>query len=186
MLKLISFYNNPWFNLLWFKTIWFAAVVFQDQITSLLFIVFLFHFALSIKKFTELTVMLAIGLIGCFVDGSLIALGLLPLPEQSLGFFFIPNWLLFIWLAFATTLIRVLKPLDNHLKIAALLGAIFGPVSYSMGINLSNPDLANTNIHFTVSLAFTWAILFPLLLRVGNLIYGHTKYYDLNSLKPQD
>lgn len=69
-----------------------------------------------------------------------------------------PPWLWMLWVLFALTLNSSLSFLKScHWSLVALLGAIFGPVSYLVGARLGAASFEASAVSLGV-LALTWAV----------------------------
>lgn len=147
-------------NLVWFQLCWLVAVIGRDAWLGLLFLLLMFHLCWPAQGKRDWPVVGCCGVIGILTDGALTQLGLFsfsPAPD-----FLIPFWLAGLWLAFAGTLSYGLKWLQDKPFLAALLGAIFGPLSYFAGMQLGAVAFDH-NLTFTLMiLALLWALLMPL------------------------
>ena len=100
-------------------------------------------------------------LLGLLVDGLLTITGvfIFTAPGFSLP---IPLWLLALWAGFSLTLPYSLNYLQGHPVICALLGGIFGPLSYWAGARFDAVSFGQ-DLYFTLGLlAIVWACVFPL------------------------
>jgi hypothetical protein len=84
----------------------------------------------------------------------------------------VPHWMIGLWLAFATTLNASLSWLSNSPSMAALGGAIAGPLSYLAGERLGALTLLAPTPAL-VALSVGWALLTPALLRLGRHFNGY-------------
>ena len=76
-----------------------------------------------------------------------------------------------MWMLFATTLNVSFRWLHNRLWVAALLGAIFGPVSYLGGSSIGAVTLIEPIAAMT-ALCVAWALLMPGLLLLAQQLDG--------------
>lgn len=85
-----------------------------------------------------------------------------------------PLWLLSLWPAFASSFMggHSLAWLNQKPLIAAALGAVLGPLSYSGGARLGALHLDGTRS--LVCLSLTWALAMPALTRLVPDIYKHS------------
>lgn len=108
-----------------------------------------------------------------FAWDSLIAAAGLIAFKGALTQAFAPHWMAALWLLFATTLNVSLRWLRQRPWLAALLGAVGGPLAYHAGAQLgalSFPDLAAG----LAAQAVGWALLMPLLVRLATRLDGVT------------
>ncbi|KAJ8902053.1 hypothetical protein NDN08_006461 [Rhodosorus marinus] len=97
--------------------------------------------------------------------------------ESSLGYFFnvvpwtvAPPFILALWANFAMSLnvsFGFLKS-TSFPWVPAILGLVFGPVSYWSGIKLGAIEVPHDLVFFMVLIAIEWCISFPLLLWLAN------------------
>jgi len=122
----------------------------------------LLHLKLALRPMPEMKLVLACGAIGIVFDSLLLATGWISYPSGSWIPGLAPYWIVAIWLLFATTLYLSMGSLRGRHWLAALAGALGGPLSYMAGeklggIGLNNPEAA------MVALAVGWGILMPLI-----------------------
>lgn len=107
------------------------------------------------------------GLVGLFsavglaMDLGWQAIGLLDFSGDLLGP--LPFWLAMLWVFFSGTLLRSLAFLQQRLLLAALLGAVAGPLSYWIGMRLGAATSVNAPLQVALAMAPAWALLLPLL-----------------------
>jgi hypothetical protein len=111
-------------------------------------------------------------LVGFLVDTGLLQLGLLARAD---GVRFAPLWLTALWPNFglATLPNRSLWSLRHRLWLAALLGAIAGPLAYRGGARLADAGAAAVSLQGTqalLAIGFAWAIIVPLALLAARRI----------------
>lgn len=110
-------------------------------------------------EFRLIAIALAIGLV---FDSALLATGWVSYPSGVLANFVAPYWILALWALFATTLNVCMSWIKRSLPIAALLGAICGPMSYFAGSGLGGISLLQP-VPALVTLAVVWTIAMPVL-----------------------
>jgi len=102
----------------------------------------------------EWSVIAGVGLLGIAQDTLLMHAGVLQFTTQLLP----PLWLICIWMLFATTLQHSFHWLHNRKPVAAILGAVAGPLSYLAGERLGALTI---NHEWLPALAATWALAMP-------------------------
>lgn len=124
-----------WINFIAFQLVWFAAVGGASRgwawAGPLAFIVFAaLHAAWAPRMRGELRLVAAAVAVGFAVDTLMAASGLAhyaaPVPSPQLA----PLWIVSLWAAFALTLHHSLAWMSRRPLLAAMLGAVLGPVSY--------------------------------------------------------
>ena len=102
---------------------------------------------------------LALGLV---LDSALLATGWVSYPSGVLSAYIAPYWILALWALFATTLNVCISWIKRSLPIAAVLGAICGPMSYFAGSGLGGISLVEP-VPSLIALSLIWAIAMPTL-----------------------
>jgi hypothetical protein len=98
--------------------------------------------------------------IGAAWDSLLVVTGLLVYPSGTLIEGAAPYWIVALWVIFATTFNVSLRWFKQHLWLAALFGAIGGPLAFLAGERLGG--VVFTDYLLGVSaLAAGWALLMP-------------------------
>ena len=151
---------------------WFASVLAAASGNGVVaalasLIAVLINLALSQHRLADLRLVAYAALVGATLEATIINLGLAhyasPGPIATLP----PLWILSIWMAFATSLNVSLAWLKTRLKLAALLGAVGGPLSYYGGARLGGMSFSEPLYMSLGVLALLWAVAFPLLLRLA-------------------
>ncbi|MES2184234.1 MAG: DUF2878 domain-containing protein [Pseudomonadota bacterium] len=117
---------------------------------------------------TEAGLALAALVIGTAWDSLLVNTGLLvypPGPGPGLAWL-APPWIMVLWALFATTLNVSMRWLRGRWVLAALFGAIGGPLSFAAGARLGAVRFSDTPVAL-LALAAGWAVLMPLLVRLA-------------------
>jgi hypothetical protein len=83
-----------------------------------------------------------------------------------------------MWMSFATTLNVAVRWLRGRVFIAALFGAVGGPLSYLAGDGLGALELVN-HAAALVSLSIGWAVATPLLVAVATRFDGVTAPFSV-------
>jgi Protein of unknown function (DUF2878) len=109
-------------------------------------------------------------LVGAFADSALAASGWIVFaPDAAAGL--APWWILAMWALFATTLNVSLAWLRSRLPLAALLGAVSGPLAYWAGARLGALELRQPAAALG-ALALVWAATLPGLLAAARRLDG--------------
>lgn len=161
-------------NLLGFQIVWLAAVagagkgLWWSGVLALAVFATL-QLTFSARRAADLRLMGAAATVGLLLDSAWIWTGLVdfatPMPVAWLA----PAWILVLWLAFALTLNHSMASLQGRPWIAAVLGAIGGPLAYYIAVHAwqaaSLPDPAWPAY---LALGIAWAIVTPLLLALAS------------------
>lgn len=124
-------------NLLGYQATWFALILSVQHGhpglgTSVAVLFILATIASSRWRRTDLRLLLVALACGAVLDGLLVHTGLLhyDAATPSLPVSGAPAWILLLWAAFSTTLTRSLGSVRGRPWLAAVLGAVFGPLAY--------------------------------------------------------
>ena len=158
---------NFWITLTAYELVWFTAVLgaahglaWPGMVAAGTFA--LARLATSPAREVELRLIavtwaVALGLESVWVKGGLIVYSApWPLPNA-------PAWLMGIWLALALTLVPLFGYLHRRPRLAAVLGAVGGPLAYLGAARAHALILPAPAWRALVALALGWAVAFPLL-----------------------
>jgi uncharacterized protein DUF2878 len=129
------------------------------------------HATQAARPAQELKLVAMAVLIGVFWDSALVALGWLAFAPYALLEKLAPYWILALWAMFATTLNVSLGWLRGRWLLAALLGALAGPLSYWAGAKLGAVVLLKP-VPALAALAIGWAVILPALLALARRFDG--------------
>lgn len=105
-------------------------------------------------------------LIGLALDSVLLGLGVLQYNNGQYAAALPPHWMSAMWALLATTLNVSMGWLRGRPVLAALLGAVSGPLSYAAGVRLGAASFVDTPLALG-GLAVGWAIAMPLLMQLA-------------------
>lgn len=125
------------------------------------------HVYLARHRKPELQIMLAALLIGVVVDSAQQALGVFTFTTDPAWMLWLPLWVFVIWAQFATLFHFALAWLQGRLFLAALFGAIGGPLAYYTGGRLGAASFPPDLLPSLIVLAVCWAIVTPLLVHLA-------------------
>ena len=101
--------------------------------------------------------------IGAFADSAWIAMGWISYDAAWPSDVFAPAWILGLWASLALTLNHSFAFLRERLALAALLGAVGGPLAYWAASRWGAVHLLTGDAWVYGSLGLAWALLFPAL-----------------------
>lgn len=139
--------------------------------TAIILIIAAAHLALADRPRIELRLLISAAFIGAIWDSVLAMTGWVRYPNGTLFVGTAPYWIVALWVLFATTLNVSLAWLKGRVALAALLGAIGGPLSFLAGARLGALAFGKPFAALT-TLAIGWAILTPLLLKLAQRFDG--------------
>jgi hypothetical protein len=152
-------------NFLLFQLGWLACVLAaaaqQAWLGSLLGLgVVVLHFVLSKQPQVDFKILVLVLILGGSWDSLLTALGILRFDSGMMISLFAPHWILVMWLLFATTLNSSLSWMQGRYLLAAVFGAIGGPLAYRAGAALGAVDFSST-FDAMVIIGVGWMLLMP-------------------------
>ena len=130
----------------------------------------------SADRAGDVRLILAVALIGFCVDTVHLHLGVFALVGAPLFPHLCPLWLAALWALLGTTLRGSLSWLSGRYWLAALLGAMAGPLSYLGGATFGAARLPADRAFSVTALVLAWAITMPLFvwLAHGSRFLGRT------------
>jgi len=164
------------FNFIAFQLGWFACVLGAARGwpltgTAIAALIVVWHIVRAARPAEELKLIAVALLIGVLWDSTLIALGLTDFSSGTLLVGLAPPWILALWALFATTLNLSLRWLRQRWLLAALLGAVAGPLSYWAGARLGAVQFVEL-WPALIALSVGWALLTPVLMIVASRYDG--------------
>jgi hypothetical protein len=158
--------NFALFQLGWFASVllgasqyhWFGPVV----VLAILFV----HLRSSPDRKAELRLIGHALLIGLIWENLLSLGGLIVYPSGQPFGVLAPLWILAMWPLLAITLNVSLRWLKGLPAVAALFGAIGGPLAFMAGERLGAAVFPNLSLSMA-ALALGWAVLLPMLTRLA-------------------
>jgi len=165
-------------NVVLFQAAWFAAVLGAAGgvfwLGPLAMIPTLaIHLALQEDRIGEIKLLLAAGMLGVLFDTAFVAGGVFTPLQHLFPRPISPPWMICLWLNFAATLNVSMAWLRGRYLLAALFGAIGGPLAYYSGAKLGATEALPTSTGMLL-LAIGWGIMTPLLVRVAKKT-GHVR-----------
>lgn len=162
---MFTVYNFVAYQLAWFAVVLGAAHGHAWEGTAVALLVTAVHLWLR-REPVEVRLVCAACVIGLVIDSTLAATGQVRFASAS-SLPIAPFWMLGLWIAFATTLNHSLRWLMRRPAVAALGGAVFGPLAYLAGEKLGALSLPSPMTSLP-QLAILWAavmVVFSLMVR---------------------
>ena len=162
---------NRFANFLMFYLGWFACVAgagrgvpWAGPATAA--VLLLAHLTLASNRVREGVLILVVGVFGFAVDTLQASTGLYAFSGTSMFPWLCPPWMTALWMLFATTLNGSTEWLAGRYRLAAVLGALFGPLSYLAGERLGAITLSSNALVSLGGIAIVWGLVMPALLRI--------------------
>jgi len=163
-------------NLTLFQTAWFAAVLGAANgvpwLGPLVMVpVMAVHLSLTDDRQGELKLLLAAGVLGFLYDTALVTAGVFSPLLHLLPHPLSPPWMIGLWMNFAATLNVSMVWLRGRYLLAAVFGAIGGPLAYYSGAKLGATE-ALPSLNGMLLLAVGWAVMTPVLVWLARVFTG--------------
>jgi len=120
----------------------------------------------------EMILIAIAALVGAVWDSLLVAAGWLVYPSGTLIEGTAPYWIVALWVIFATTFNVSLRWFKQHLVLAALFGAVGGPLAYFAGARLGGVFFTDTVVALT-ALGLGWTLLMPAMMWLARRFNGY-------------
>ena len=173
--------NFAMFYLGWFACVMGAAHGERWLGPSVVAALVLIHLQLTVAPVREVRLILLIGIFGFAVDTLQASAGLYAFARTSAAPWLCPLWMVALWMIFGTTLNASMSWLAGRYRLAAVLGAICGPVSYVAGARLGAIEFPAHAGLSLVGIAVVWACVMPSLLWLRDFLSTSTARIPLPS-----
>lgn len=148
-------------NLVMFQGVWWLSILYQNSALWLTVPLLLLHFYLSANPLQDLKLMLKVAGFGFVFDCALTLTGVFQFQQ-------FPIWLLLIWCHFAISLRYSLMFTQKlNWQLNALLGGVFGCLSYLAGARLEAVILPLELFYSALILFSVWLVMFPMFVNVS-------------------
>jgi hypothetical protein len=163
-------------NFLAFQAGWFASVLGAAQNMpwvgpAVVLAIVVLHLRQARRPELEAGLLVASGIIGLCFDSLLVSLGWVTYPSGLISTSLAPYWIVTMWVLFATTLNSSMAWLKGRRVLAAVLGAIAGPMSYLAGAKLGGIEFVDHG-SAVIFLALGWAAAMPVLITMADKLNG--------------
>ena len=118
---------------------------------------------------TEVRLLLVAAAIGFAWESILVLSGLLEYPSGNWAPGMAPFWMVSMWVLFATTLNVGMRWLRRNRAVAAIAGAIGGPVGFFAGSSAGAVELLSPAIAL-IAIGLGWAVLLPALVHIATVL----------------
>ena len=120
----------------------------------------------------EIHLLLVAAILGFAWESLLVTAGLLKYSSGTWVPGMAPYWIVAMWLLFATTLNVGMRWLRRNTTVAAIAGAVGGPLAFFAGASFGAVELLSPTIAL-VCIGIGWAVLLPLLCDVARRCDGY-------------
>lgn len=174
--------NVTLFKLGWLSVVFGAAAGLTEFGVAAVGVVIVIHLLRAKRKTDELIVVGAAGLIGLAWETFLLQVGALSYSEAGALDSLAPYWIVSMWMLFATTLNLSMSWLRKNLIVAAVAGAIGGPMSFLAGEKIGAVTLNEAGVWL---IALGWAVLLPIVAALAGRYDGYGEARAIAGGEPQ-
>jgi hypothetical protein len=160
--------RSPWANLVCTQAAWFACVVGAAQqwpwLGPVVTVVWCgLWLWLSARRRADLLLLVGSAVVGYALDSMLVLGGFFAFaPAVQLGGPS-PLWMVALWALFGTTLRGPMQRLLDKPLLAAVVGAVAGPLAYGGGVRLGAASFGDDEVTSRLAIGAAWAIAMPVL-----------------------
>ncbi|MCU0975799.1 MAG: DUF2878 domain-containing protein [Steroidobacteraceae bacterium] len=129
------------------------------------------HLAIAAQPAPEAQLIAVAAAIGLVWDSMLVAIGLMNYPSGSFAPGLAPHWIVAMWALFATSLNLSMSWLKGRPWLAAVFGAVGGPLAYLGGAELGGLEMPDPVLALGAQ-AVGWAVILPLLTLLAERLNG--------------
>ena len=170
---------NKILNIIGFQASWWGCVLgVQAGMTYLgPFLMFSFlavHIIRILDNYSELKLIILFGFIGTVIDTSMAYFGILIYQGTYFAdTIMAPLWITAMWCGFSATINHSLSWLRNRYISSAVLGLVFGPLSYIAGAKFGAIEYDTTPIIALIIISIVYGIATPLMYFVNEKLLPH-------------
>lgn len=163
-------------NFVVFQAAWFAGVLgAAHQVplwgTACIVAAIGWHLAVSERPAQEAQLVALACLIGFVIESAVVLQGHIAYPSGQPDPHFAPYWIVALWGLLAIALNVTMRWLKKRWWLAALLGAIAGPMSFAGGVRLGGAQFVDATAAL-VTMACYWAVMMPALMWLSDRFDG--------------
>jgi hypothetical protein len=167
---------NPILNIVIYQLGWFACILGAANGAPLAGVIVVaaavaFHLYCADDARAEALLIAVAALVGAVWDSLLVTAGWLVYPSGMLLDGAAPYWIIALWVIFASTFNVSLRWFKQHLALAALFGAIGGPLAFLAGERLGGVTFTDYTMGVG-ALAAGWALLMPAMMLLARHYNG--------------
>jgi hypothetical protein len=159
--------NFLFFQIGWFATVAGAALGFPWAGPILATVLVAFQLAVDPGRGARLNTIVAVAALGTLLDTALRWTGVTAFPAWPATPWPCPPWITALWALYASTLGSSMAWLQGRPAVAALLGAVSGPLSYLAAERMGAVVLAADPLQRWGVLALAWAVAVPVTLAIA-------------------
>ena len=166
-------------NIALFQLGWFACVLgaakgwpWVGVIAAVMIVTW--HLARAVTAKKEIVLLAIAFLLGALFETLLVQTAWIHFFNGNLIPGIAPYWMVALWVIFATTLNVSLRSLRERWGLAAILGALGGPIAYYAGARLGALEFVSLGAALSL-IGVGWGILTPVLFEVARRFDGYAR-----------
>jgi hypothetical protein len=165
-------------NFILFQAGWFACVLggassdYPWAGAVAVAVILAVHLARAKDVRSEVLLVMLTAAVGTAWDSSLMLAGLFTFQNGVVVSGLVPIWMIAMWGLFATTLNVSMKWMKGRYLLAAIFGALGGPIAYYAGYRLGAVDFNNTQMTM-IAVAVGWSVIMPALVMLTTRFNGY-------------
>jgi hypothetical protein len=163
--------NITAFKLGWLSSVFGGAQQLPWLGPLVVFLAVAIHLARAQRPSSELMLIVSCGLIGTIFDSALVAAGWVTFPSGMINESMAPYWIVTMWMLFGTTINLSMRWMRGRPLLASLFGFAGGPLAYIAGHKIGGIQFVDQTAAIAM-LAIGWAVIMPLLMRLGERLDG--------------
>ena len=163
--------NFAVFEAAWFACIFGVAHGRPSWGTAAVVAAIAWHVAISARPASELALIAILCAVGFVAESLVVAQGNVAYPAGQPVAWLAPYWMVALWGEFGIALNVTLRWLKRKPWLAALLGSVFGPLSFMGGVRVGGARFIDEPAAL-VTLVVMWAVLMPLVMWVSDRFDG--------------
>ena len=169
-------------NLVVFKVAWTAVVVSAAAGAPLIGVLAVaaavaIHLRSCNNAEAEIRLLLVAAIMGLAWESILVLSGLVNYSSGNLVPGIAPYWIVAMWVLFATTINAGMRWLRRNKAVAAIAGAIGGPMGFFAGASIGAVELASPVIALAC-IGLGWAVMLPLLVRFAARLENSPQFIE--------
>jgi hypothetical protein len=135
-----------------------------------------YHFKVTPWRVADGKLLLIAIVLGGIVDTLFVQLGLMQFNASVPSSAVAPVWILLLWAGFALTLNHSMSYFQTRFWPALVFGLLGGPLAYYVAKNIWKAvNFLQSDVIVYGALAFAWAVMTPLLLKIGSNLRQHNR-----------
>ena len=165
--RMMQFWNLVVVHIAWFAAVLGSAHRMPVLGTAVVLASIGWHLAVSARWRSEAKLVGAALLIGLVVESAMAPMDVVTFTSGQFAPRTAPYWMVSLWGMLGMTLNVTMRWLKGRWLLAAIAGAVVGPLSYVSGVDLGAAKFVDENAALVI-LVVVWAVLMPSLMWISD------------------